>query len=289
MKFTKMQGAGNDFVVVETGDNHSDWAKTAIAMCDRHYGIGADGLLLLVPSAVADFRMRLFNADGSESEACGNGLRCLVRYFTDNGRANPGIKEVAVETLAGIRKATVHKLAGGATRVRTGMGAPRFSAEEIPAVVEPACGSKVDIKYAKLMITYPLTVDGRELRLNLVSMGNSHAVYFSPGPLSDFPLVQLGPKVELHRIFPKGVNFEVARVLDREHIEAVVWERGVGETLACGSGACAVMVAAQLLGYVGPKVVVKLPGGALEVEWDGAGEVFLSGPAEPVFTGDWPD
>ena len=284
MKFTKMQGAGNDFVLVETGDNQHDWSPLAIAMCDRHYGIGADGLLLLLPSEVADFRMRLFNADGSESEACGNGLRCLVRYSTDSGLANSGAQEISVETMAGVRKASVQKMAGQATKVRTGMGAPKFGAKDIPATMELDEGNVVDITP---MIGYTVTVDGRELRLHLVSMGNAHAVYFCPESVSDFPLSRLGPQVELHRIFPKGVNFEVAQVLDRELIEARVWERGVGETLACGSGACAITVAARVLGYVGDKAAVKLPGGILEVEWDGVGEVFLSGPAEMVFAGEW--
>ena len=143
----------------------------------------------------------------------------------------------------------------------------------------------IDIK----PLTYPVTISGKELLLNLVSMGNPHAVYFWQHPVAGFPLSQLGPEVEQHKIFPKGVNFEVARVLNRQQIEARVWEKGVGETLACGSGACAITVAARLYGYIDNKVDIKLPGGVLEVEWDGVGEVFLSGPAEIVFSGEWPD
>ncbi len=286
MKFTKMHGAGNDFILVETNDTQRDWSPVAIAMCDRHYGIGADGLLLLLPSDVADFRMRIFNADGSEADACGNGVRCLVKYFVEGRLANFGTRTLSVETIAGIRRAKVDKLAGKVTKMQTGMGEPKFDAKDIPVIVEQSKGNIVDIKS---MIIYSITVDGKELPLNLVSMGNPHAVYFYQHPVSDFPLSRLGPKVEHHKIFPNRVNFGVARVLDRQHIEARVWERGVGETLACGSGACAITVAARLHGYIDNKVNIKLPGGILEVEWDGVGvgEVFLSGPAETVFSGEW--
>ncbi len=281
MKFTKMQGAGNDFTLVETNDMQRDWSPTAIAMCDRHYGIGADGLLLMLPSDTADFRMRIFNADGSEAEACGNGLRCLVKYFVDRGLASSEAQKISVETVAGIRRAETHKVAGKVAKVHTGMGEPGFGNN---VVIGEGRGNIVDIKS---MLNHSITVDGKELRLSLVSIGNPHAVYFCQHPVSDFPLSQLGPKVEQHKIFPKGVNFEVARVLNRQQIEARVWEKGVGETLACGSGACAITVAARLQGYIDNKVEIKLPGGILEVEWDGVGEVFLSGPAETVFSGEW--
>ncbi len=286
MKFTKMQGAGNDFILVETNDMQRDWAQLAVDMCDRHYGIGADGLLLLLPSDVADFQMRIFNTDGSEAEACGNGLRCLVKYLVDKGLANPGAQEISIETATGIRRVKIYKTEGKVTKVKPGMGKPEFSGKDIPVVLEQGGGDIIDIKS---MLKYSINVDGRELRLNLVSVGNPHAVYFSQESVSNFPLSQLGPKVEKNKIFPNGVNFEVARVLDRQQIEARVWERGVGETLACGSGACAITVAAQLHGHIDNKVEIKLPGGILEVEWDGVGEVFLSGPAETVFTGEWPN
>ena len=286
MKFAKMHGAGNDFILIETNDSQYDWSQLAIAMCDRHFGIGADGLLLLLPSDIADFQMRILNADGSESDACGNGLRCMIKYFADGDLANSGAKEVSVETVAGIRRAKVATVGDGTSKIQTGMGEPRFGDKDIPVVIEQGEGRIVDIKP---MLAYSLTIDGKELNLNLVSMGNPHAVYFYQNPVADFPLSQLGPKVERHRIFPMGVNFEVVQVLNRQQIEARVWERGVGETLACGSGACAITVAAQQLGYIDNAVDIKLPGGVLEVEWDGAGEVFLSGPAETVFTGEWLD
>ncbi len=284
MKFTKMQGAGNDYILVETSDTHRDWSKVAIAMLDRHYGIGADGLLLLLPSSIADFKMRIFNVDGSESDACGNGLRCMVKYFADREPANSGTKEISVETMAGVRKASVSKAGGKVTRIQTGMGAPAFGRNDIPVAIGQDEGNLVDIKS---MLKYTITIDAKELPLNLLSMGNPQAVYFCHDPVTDFPLSRLGPKVERHKIFPNRVNFEVARVLNREQIEARVWERGVGETLASGSGACAVTVAARLHGYIDNKVDIKMPGGILEVEWVGDGEVFLSGPAETVFTGEW--
>lgn len=284
MKFTKVQGAGNDFVLVETSSVQRDWSQLAVAVCDRHFGIGADGLLLMLPSDVADFQMRIFNADGSEANACGNGLRCLVNYFAETKLADSGTWEVLVEKMAGLRRAEVHKVGGKITKVKTGMGVPGFGEKDIPVIIEK--GSIVDIKS---MITSSFSIAGRELELNFVSMGNPHAVHFCQDSVSDFPLRQLGPKVEHNKAFPLGVNFEVVRVVNRRLIEARVWEIGVGETMACGSGACAITVAARLHGYVDDDVDIKLPGGILEVEWDGMGEAFLSGPAENVFTGEWPD
>ncbi len=286
MNFTKMQGAGNDFILVETGDMQRDWSPVAIAMCDRRFGVGADGLLLLLPSDIADFRMRIFNSDGSEADACGNGLRCLVRYIFEKGLISPGTHQVLVETASGVRKVELHKIGGKVANIRAGMGEPNFGAKDIPVIIDRGRGNTVDIKS---MLSYPISVGGKKLLLNLVSIGNPHAVYFWQYPVSDFHLSQLGPKVEQHEIFPAGVNFEVARVINRQQIEARVWEKGVGETLACGSGACAITVAAQLHGYIDNKVDIKLPGGILNVDWDGVGEVFLSGPAEIVFTGEWSD
>ena len=284
MDFTKMQGAGNDFILVETGSVDQNWSQIAIAMCNRHFGIGGDGLLLLLPSDKADFQMRVFNPDGSEAEACGNGLRCLAKYSLYKGLANPRAHQILVETVAGIRMVRIHKAGGKVTKIQVGMGAPKFGVKDIPVAIELGKGNSVDIKP---ILNYPVAIEGRELLLDFVSMGNPHAVYFAQYPVSDFPLSQLGPRVEQHKIFPNRVNFEVARVINQQQIEARVWERGVGETLACGSGACAVAVAARLHGYIDNKVDIKLPGGILDVEWDGIGEVFLGGPAEVVFTGKW--
>ncbi len=284
MNFTKVQGAGNDFILVEDSEMNLDWSQMAVAMCDRHFGIGADGLLVLRPSHLADFQMHIFNPDGSEAEACGNGLRCLAKYIIDTGLVNTGAQEILVETVAGIRKARICRARGKLTKIQVGMGEPKFRAKDIPVVIGPKEGNLVDIKS---MLSYHVLIGGRELLLNFVSMGNPHAIYFWQYPVSDFPLSQLGPEVEQHKMFPNRVNFEVANVISRQQIEARVWERGVGEALACGTGACAVAVAAQLLGYIENKVGVKLPGGILDVEWDRVGEVLLGGPAEIVFTGEW--
>ncbi|MFC1937257.1 diaminopimelate epimerase [Chloroflexota bacterium] len=284
LRFTKLHGAGNDFILVETRDTERDWSCLARAMCDRHYGVGADGLLLLLPSTTADFGMREFNADGSESDACGNGLRCLGKYVMDTRLANTTKNEVLIETGAGTRKFISARTDDGAIKIQVTMGMPRFKAGEIP-VKAGAEGEQVDIK----LIIYPLAVADWELPLSFVSMGNPHAVYFWDGIVSDFPLAQVGPAVEHHQIFPERTNFEVARVTSRRCIEARVWERGVGETLACGSGACAIAVVAQLRDYVDNNVDIIYPGGTLEVEWDGKGEVLLGGPTETVFSGEWSD
>jgi diaminopimelate epimerase len=192
---------------------------------------------------------------------------------------------MTVETMPGIRQVELEGTGGRVASIKVSMGKPKFAAGEIPVVIEPG-GELVDIKK---MLGYPVTVENTKLLLNLVSMGNPHAVYFWQHPVYEFPLSKLGPKVENLPVFPKRVNFEVAHVISRKKIEARVWERGAGETLACGSGACAIAVAARLYGYVDNKVDIKLPGGVLGVDWDGAGEVYLSGPAEIVFIGEWPN
>lgn len=286
MDFTKMQGAGNDFVVIESSDTQRDWSQLAVAMCDRHLGIGADSLLVLLPSKVAGFKMCIFDADGSEAEACGNGIRCLAKYIFEKGLVGSGTDRILIETLAGIRTVRLYKNEGNLTKVQANMGEPKFRADDIPIEDKPGKGSLVDITY---MLSYHITVDDTDLVLNLVSMGNPHAVYFYQNPVANFPLSQLGPEVEKLAAFTNRTNFEVARVLSRQKIEARVWERGVGETMACGSGACAITVAAKLLGYVDDKVDVTLPGGTLGVEWKGTGEVLLSGPTEKIFEGNWPD
>lgn len=280
MNFTKVEGAGNDFVLIESSGFDYDWPKMAITMCDRHYGIGGDGLLLLSSSPVADFQMRMFNPDGSEAEACGNGLRALVRYVLDKGLVNGTPDHIFVETKAGIREVRLHETGNKVSRIQVGMGMPRFAPKDIPVAIE----GSVDITS---VIDYPITIDGMKLELSFVSMGNPHAVCFLKRPVSDFPLSQIGPKIEGHSLFPKRINFEVANVISRRQVEARVWERGAGETLACGTGACAVAVVAQVKGYVDKRVDITLAGGILDVEWDGKGEVFLSGPASVVFSGEW--
>jgi len=287
MDFTKLEGAGNDFVLVETSNTHRDWSRLAIATCNRHFGIGADGLLLLMPSEAADFRMCMFNPDGSEAEACGNGLRCLVKYVINKGLSGGrGAQEFFfIETKGGVRKAIVNRPAERPSNIQISMGTPRFKAAEVPIAIEESGQGIVDIKS---MLSYTIAVGDWKLPLNFVSMGNPHAVYFTKQPVVNFPLAQIGPEVEQHEIFPRRVNFEVARPTSRQQIDARVWERGAGETLACGTGACAIAVAARLHGFIDSTVAIRLPGGILNVEWDGTGEVLLGGPTEIVFTGQWP-
>ena len=285
MQFTKMQGAGNDFVVIAPESASANWTELAINICNRHYGVGADGLLLYLPSQNSDFRMRIFNADGSESNTCGNGLRCMVKYYMDNIVEDNDDREVIVETGAGIRKARVHRTDGKVSEIQTYMGKPLigYNSRELTPVV-----GKTALEM-QTIIGYSVTISGKEIQMSLIYMGNRHAVCFSDDCIDDYPLAEVGPQIEQHPDFPGGINFEIVNVIDRNKINARVWERGVGETLACGSGACAIAVAAHLLGYVDKKVDIKLPGGVLRVEWDKAEEVLLSGPAETVFAGHYTD
>ncbi len=284
MVFTKLQSVGNDFVLIETADLTYDWSSLSKAMCDRKFGIGADGLLLLIPSLKADFGMRMFNPDGTESEACGNGLRCLIKYIADIKLAGTEVSNLNIDTIAGVRKAIFVRKEGKADIIQASMGNPEFDAAKIPVSVDKHMGRAVA---SRLITEYPLTIDNIDLLLSFVSMGNPHAVYLQDEPVKEFPLAWIGPKVENHSLFPKRVNFEVARITNRGQIDIRVWERGAGETLGCGSGACAVAVASFLLGYTDNIVDIILPGGKLRVEWNGEGEVLLSGIAEIVFTGDW--
>jgi len=285
MDFTKMQGASNDFVMVDAHKIARDWPQLAKVICDRHLGVGCDSLILLLPSKKADFRMRIFNADGSEAETCGNGLRCLVRYILEKGLINPNINEFNIETKAIVNQIKLERKSGSIVRIQVNMGQPRLSAAEIPTNLKPG----KDFIDTNGMLSYKVNLNNSDMTLNLVSMGNPHAVHFTSKPVAQFPLSVVGPLIENLPVFPNRINFEVAQVIDSNQIEARVWERGVGETLACGSGACAITVAAKLLGYTDSKVDIKLPGGILNVEWDGNREVMLGGPAETVFEGQWPD
>ncbi len=283
IKFTKVQGAGNDFVLIEGHKIERDWAKLAPAICNRHFGIGGDGILLVMKSKIADRRMRVFNLDGSEADACGNGLRCVVRYVLEKNLVAVVNGAITVETMAGVRQVNIGQ--GKKPSIQVSMGKPVFAAKDIP-VSEEKGQTKFDIMP---VVDYPLKVGKKELIISCVSMGNPHAVHFINTPVSEYPLDKIGPQVENHRFFPKHVNFEIARVLNNEAIEARVWERGVGETLACGSGACAIAVMAKLHDYIGKTVDINLPGGTLGIEWDEKSEVRLSGSAEIVFSGEWPE
>lgn len=278
MKFTKMHGAGNDFLLVE-GHEGGDWAVLSARMCERHLGAGADGVILALPSAKADVRMRLFNADGSEAEVSGNGVRCLVRYAVERGLVAPRAGVVTIEAIHAVLEAGVVMDGPSVRSVRLSMGPPRFEPKEVP----------VSVEMGPPVVDLPIDLDGERIAVTCLSMGNPHAVTFIDVPVAEYPLETVGPKVENHSAFPARVNFGVGRVLGGDRMELRVWERGCGETLACGSGSCAAMVAARLKGLAGNAVDITQPGGDLRVEWDGRGDVFLGGDAQFVFEGDWPD
>jgi diaminopimelate epimerase len=284
MKFTKLQATGNDFILVYTRNIELDCPKLARDMCHRHNGVGADGLLLVIPSDIADLKMRMFNPDGSEAEVCGNGLRCFAKYVIDRGIA--ARQNLTVETAAGTKTIQSSISQGKVSHAKVNMGMPRFKAEDVPVLIEKQQKGRGEVDITPIL-DYPLNINKRKLSLSFVSMGNPHAVDFLSQPVADFPLSEIGPQVEKHPIFPERVNFEIARVLNRDKIEARVWERGAGETLSCGSGACAIAVIAKLKGYTDNEVDIMLPGGILTINWDGVGEVYLSGPVEEVFTGEW--
>ena len=277
MNFTKLQATGNDFVLIDGRRmRQRDWSALAKAMCHRHFGVGADGILLILPSKVADFYMRMFNPDGSEAEACGNGLRCAARYATDNGLAKG--TEIKIETPAGMKTARIK----GSESIQVAIGKPELKPSSIPVIVD-----RKGIPEASPVIDYALTIGKWKLRITCVSVGNPHAVCFLEQPVDDFPLAEVGPKMEHHPMFPNRVNFEIVNVISRKKLKARVWERGAEETLSCGTGACAIAVAARLKKLTDNPVDIILPGGMLTVDWDGKGEVFLSGPAEVVFQGEW--
>ena len=285
MNFSKLQATGNDFILLDAQDMQRDWTKLAQNMCRRHFSIGADGLILVMASDSADLTMRMLNPDGSEAEVCGNGLMCFVKYVIDRRiAAGPNL---TIETLAGIKTVHAFTSQGKVNRVKVNMGIPHFKAEDIPVIlgkVEPSRGGVAIMP----ILDYPLRVGEKKIPLSFVSMGNPHAVSFISQTVADFPLSEIGPQVENHPTFPERVNFEVARVVEQKKIAARVWERGAGETLSCGSGACAIAVVARLKGCIGSEVDIMLPGGDLTVGWDGVGEVHLTGAVEEVFAGEWP-
>ncbi|MBI2872905.1 MAG: diaminopimelate epimerase [Chloroflexi bacterium] len=305
MKFTKMHGAGNDYVVVDARGEQRDWHVLARAMCNRHYGVGSDGLLLVVESSVADVRMRMFNPDGSEAEMCGNGIRCFAKYVLERRIVSPSGKGLRVETAGGAKTVVPLMEGGRVTSARVDMGEPRLRAGEIPVDVSGtawpvavAATLARDGQTARLLaglglapgeavMGMPLTVEGRTFEVTCVSMGNPHAVAFLKEPVDKVPLERLGPLVEHHPLFPKRVNFHVVNVLGQGTLRARHWERGAGLTLACGTGACAVAVASYLLGHTEATVEIEVPGGVLGVAWPGTGPVYLEGPAVEVFEGEW--
>ncbi len=282
MRFTKMHGIGNDYVYVDCVRNKPpvDPTALAVAISDRHFGIGSDGLILICPSERADARMRMFNADGSESEMCGNGLRCVAKFVHDHGIATK--PRLAIETGRGVLSVDLEVKNGKAERVRVNMSEPILEASKIPTTLpgDPP-------------VNAPLTAGGVSFAATCVSMGNPHAVvyvgeeYFRT---DDRDLVaELGPKLERHEAFPRRVNVHFVKVHSPSEVTMRTWERGSGITLACGTGACSVCVAGVLSNRTERKILAHLPGGDLELEWSAADNcVYMTGPATEVFTGEWP-
>ena len=283
MKFTKMQGAGNDYIYIDARGVDKDWSSLSRLMSDRHFGVGGDGIILVLESDIADLKMRMFNSDGSEGEMCGNGIRCFAKYALDRGIVTHTDAGLTIETLAGVRTVTPTFHLGNVAGARVSMGLPLLNPVEIPVILDQ------DTDPAPAAVTgYPLTIEGTPLDLTFVSMGNPHAVSFLSEPVAEYPLHTIGPKVEHHPIFPNRVNFEVVNLNQDGRATARVWERGSGETMACGTGACAIAVASRLEGRHEGPLDITLPGGTLTIEWDGKGEVYMEGPAEEVFSGEWP-
>lgn len=271
MQFTKLHGAGNDFILIDesaaaTPGAPADWALRAPELCDRHWGIGADGILLLLPSAIADVRMVVINPDGTEAEMCGNGIRCVARYWADAGRLVNGA--LAVETGAGV----LHPEILEGRQIKVLMGRPRLARHEIPMQGPPADS----------VLNEPL--QGLNLPITAVSMGNPHAVAFVQS-MESMPFFEIGPLVESHAAFPNGANAGFAEIIAPNRVKLMVWERGAGPTMACGTGACAAVVAGVLTGRLERRSYVHLPGGTLEIEWTPEGDVYMTGPAEPVYSG----
>ncbi|GGG89428.1 diaminopimelate epimerase [Paenibacillus radicis (ex Gao et al. 2016)] len=274
MKFTKMHGLGNDFIVV-AGEQQlpENAAQLAIELCNRFFGIGADGLVYILPSEIADFRMRIINSDGSEAEQCGNAIRCVAKYVYDNGLTNQ--EEITIETLgAGAQRVQLTVESGKVQTVRVDMGEPILSGLQVPTTVD-----------AEQVIEHPVTVDGREFRFTAVSMGNPHAVIYVDDAVN-FDLATWGPKLETHPLFPRKINVEFVTVKSRSHTDMRVWERGAGPTLACGTGACATVVSSVLNGLTDRTATVSLKGGDLLIEWNEEdNHVYMTGPAAEVFRG----
>ncbi len=274
MRFTKMHGIGNDYVYVNCLEEEvADPGRTARLVSDRHFGVGSDGLILIRPSKEADFWMDMYNADGSQGAMCGNGIRCVGKYVYDHGLTDK--EHIRIETKSGVKSLDLTIRDGKVSMVKVDMGAPDLAAKNIPIRTE-----------AKQAVNLPIDVDGQTYHFTGVSMGNPHAVVYVDD-VDGFDLEKWGPRFERHPMFPDRVNTEFCKVLDEQTIQMRVWERGSGETLACGTGACAAAVSSILNGYTKEQVTVKLLGGFLQIHWDKeAGQVYLTGPAVEVFTGE---
>jgi len=280
LPFAKMHGLGNTYIYLDlTGGpdpDSLDLPELSRRVSDVHFGIGSDGLIAILPSSAADFRMRMFNADGSEAEMCGNGIRCVGKYVYDSGLTSK--TDLVIETGAGLRRLELHPEGGAVRRVRVDMGPPKLSRGEIPMAGDPLSRA----------LEAPLDIDGERFYVTAVSMGNPHCVIFVD-EITDRLVREVGPKIERHPAFPRRTNVEFAKVREDGILEMRVWERGSGETMACGTGACAVGVAAALLGRAPGKSTVRLLGGDLDVEWQPGGTVYMTGPAVLVCRGELSD
>lgn len=276
MRFTKMHGCGNDYVYIDcTRETIKDESAAAVALSDRHFGIGGDGLILIKKGTKADFEMVMYNADGSRGAMCGNGIRCVAKYVLDNGLTDK--TDVSIESMGAVKYISINTENGKAVSARVDMGAPSLKACDIPVISDK-----------EKVVDEIVTVDGMPYCMTCVSMGNPHAVVFIENPPAEFPLEKVGPQFENSPVFPDRTNTEFVKVLNRNELEMRVWERGSGETLACGTGACASAVAAIVNGLCDNDVTVHLIGGDLQISWSGSEEdsVFMTGPAETVFTGE---
>lgn len=275
MRFVKMHGLGNDFVLAEVEQLPPDTSDLARRLCDRHFGIGADGLVFILPSDQADLWMRIFNPDGSEAEMCGNAIRCIAKYAFESGMVNK--TELTVKTRAGLLRPRLILNDKKVTEIEVDMGEPILERNLIPMNGPPGQA-----------IGEPLSIDAHTFRITAVSFGNPHCVIFIPD-VTGIEIEVLGPKIENHPAFPRRTNVEFVQIINPQEIRVLVWERGAGATLACGTGACASAVAANLNGLTGRRVRVSLPGGDLSVAWGDNNHVYMTGPATEVFRGDWPD
>ncbi len=274
MEFTKMHGLGNDFVVVygeqELPSHASEWA---VKLCNRFFGIGADGLVYILPSTKADFKMRIMNSDGSEAEQCGNAIRCVAKYVYDHGYIDR--EEITIETIgAGVQQVRLTVQDGQVSSVRVDMGEPVLNGLSVPTTID-----------LHPVVNHPIEVDGEEFRFTAVSMGNPHCVIYVDDAIN-FDLGVWGPKLEVHPLFPRKINVEFATVSSRGQVDMRVWERGAGPTLACGTGACATLVSSVLNGLTDRSATISLKGGDLFIEWDESdNHVYMTGPAEVVYAG----
>lgn len=276
MKFTKMQGCGNDYVYVNGfTEKIADKPAFVKAVSDRHFGVGGDGAIFINPSEEADFEMEMYNADGTRAEMCGNGIRCVAKYVYDKGLTDK--EQISIVSFGNVKYVDLYVKEGLVSSVRVNMGEPILEAQKVPV-----------ISAMKRSVDEPVTVNGKEYRMTCVSMGNPHAVVFMKD-VANLDIASVGSLFENHQVFPNRTNTEFVEVVDRTHVNMRVWERGTGETLACGTGCCATVVAGVLNGLTEEKVTVRVLGGEIEIQWDREENlVYMTGPAATVFEGEFP-